>query len=368
MADSNILEVLLRSLISTIKRAFAGKVDKHVFPSLTGPFKQSLVPSSVASISDFPTDPSQVRQKFNLGAWEPVAGNYVAFALIDNLLNAVECTYSGSAWSWTKATVLSAGAIAFMKFGAASSLEYQSKVAFQNSQISIFNAVAPLIGKIPLEHSISGETVTVDGLKGADISIKGAPSGDRIIIWLNNTRDTDILTDTSEVGTSSSGESAFILSIAGDNAGQIPTCIANGTKIDFYDGGWSDTVKKVSFNPLVAISVVTDADTGPRPGIQADFAIRHPSLKYDNGDQYRMDVLLKANGTSPELVFLPVLEKAATQASAATPMMAKAAMLAASGESGERNLAFPKAADGSSGIFVEKDGRPFDLIMNEYAD
>ncbi len=358
MADSNILEVLLRSLISTIKRAFAGKVDKHVFPSLTGPFKQSLVPSSVASISDLPTDHSQVRQKFNLGAWEPVAGNYVAFALIDSLLNAVECTYSGSAWSWTKATALPVSAVALMKFGSGSFLEYQSKVVFQTSQISIFNAVSPLVGKIPLEFSISGETINVDGLKGGDISIKGAPSGNRIIIWLNNTRDTDVLIDTSEVGTSSSGISNFILSTAGDNAGQIPACIANGTRIDFYDGGWSDTVNTVSFNPIAAISVVTGA--GPRSNIQADFDIRNPSWKYANGDQYRMDVLLKANGTSPELVFLPVLEKAAARA--------RAAVLAASGESDERNLAFPKAADGSSGIFVIKDGRPFDLIMNEYAD
>ena len=313
MADSNVLEVLLRSLISTIKRAFAGKVDKHVFPSLTGPFKQAVVPP-YSSVSALPTDEASVASAFNFGAWSPTAGTYVAFAFIGGHLNAVKATFDGTGtWAWGEATPLSLGCQVILEDSQEGHV-YIATRETHSSVLRMYDVVKPIVGKIPLELANSGNNVSVNYLSNCDIKIH-ASSSTFITLTAYSTKDCSVSVDSSLIEAGSDGK-ARINFVSNGTAMRWPKPM-DMTISNLVPGTWDkvgQAKNNFEFNPYSSGAVVqqpSGVPSGdPTTQLEISYKLKDPALAFDDGSKYRLNFQVDFINTTPEISFPMVYEEA----------------------------------------------------------
>ena len=313
MAESNILETLLKAVLSTVKKAFAGKVDRHVFPALSGPFKQAVVPV-YASVSAIPTAGASVASAFNFGAWEPVAGDYVAFVFINGHLNAAKGTYDGTGtWAWGEATPLSLGCQLILEDSAEGRVYVVTREA-RSSVLGMDDVVKPIVGKIPLETSLSGSTVSINYLSRCDVKFK--PAGiSAVTLTAYSSKDCSVTIDSSGMTKDDSGQTKVNWVPNGTSMRLFkPTKIALNQLVP---GTWGDVSKaknNFEFDPFVSAAVVqqkTGVPSGdPTTQLESTWKLKDPSLVFDDGSEYRLNFHADFAGTTPELSFSMVYEEA----------------------------------------------------------
>lgn len=300
------------------RESLMDKVGQVIYPSLAGPFKQMVVPT-YSSLGDIPTKATEVSSAFNLGAWDarPIAhrGDFVAFAFIGGHLNAITASYDFNihVWTWKEATPLSKGCQVVLEDSQEGHV-YLVAMETQSNPASIYNAVKPIVGKIPLEIALSGNTASINYLHDCDIKIRPSAS---VFITLTaySTRNCSVTVDSSLI-TPDSGGKARINFAANGTAMRWPKPMKM-TINQLIPGTWanvSEAKNDFEFDPFSSGSIIQQSSGvpsgDPTTQLEASYKLKDPALKFDDGSQYRLNFQVDFINTTPEISFPMVYEEA----------------------------------------------------------
>lgn len=252
---------------------------------------------------------------FRPGAQKPEAGkSYLALFGRGSAVNGISASVftvgpDGSSITWDKEKRwdLPLGSEVVMPNGAHYKI---AKRPTTSSGIAIYDAVTPLIGRIPLFISGQATNVYFSGLSNVSVSFKvQANSGNAAqgTVFVNSCSNCDYYVDCSGLGVSDDGESNLIVYLDADNA-SIPAGSQYLGDADFSsdrpgiqeyricNGSWGQEEKYVQTKPYADRPTVLKTSA---VRFYQDFVVRDSQWVFTDGTKLRRDVRISLIGYAP---------------------------------------------------------------------
>lgn len=271
---------------------------------------------------------------------------------------------SSITWNDAKRWEIPIGARIVMPNGAV--YLYVAKPTAVNSPI--YECVKPISGKIPLSIS-SNSTINVKGLENVEATLASTTTTWQAAVRFTDCKDSNFHVDLSQMGYSDGSAGSQCIFSFSEGGKPIQPLIFNsyGLAITPQTNGQSADSIVNSSGTASNVPVMLFAEN-PKIDLvngrwQAVLYARHSQYVTSDGKFVRRDFNINFLGGIP--MFSPTYAEEGSSPSAQAAMM-KARSLSVEPSISEED--FNNAIKGKKGIFTVKDGRPFDLMTNDYAD
>lgn len=251
---------------------------------------------------------------FRPGAQKPEAGkSYLALFGRGSAVNGISASVftvgsdgSSITWDEEKRWDLPLGSEVAMPNGSI----YKVIKAPNAGSFPIYEAVKPIVGKIPLEVNGTATSTYFSGLSNVSVSFKaqgGSSAPYQGTVFVNGCSDCDYYVDCSGLETNDGGKTTLVVYLDADNAA-IPAgsqylgesnLNSDHPGIQEYricNGSWGQDEKYVQTPPYADIPTVL---MGTAVRFYQDFLVRDPSWVFTDGTKLRRDVRISLVGYAP---------------------------------------------------------------------